>query len=200
MKIAFHSYQLGERGTEICLYKYAKYNREILGNESVIISTDSRPTPCLKRFEDFQTILYSDISSNDAVRNSLEKICEDNNIDVLYAIKGGPDDKILPTNVKTLSHCVFVMNEPHGDVYAGVCKYLSEKHGNIYPYVHHILEKEAPHVNEDFREEFGIPKDSLVLGRHGGWDTFSLPFTYNSISRALENRSDLWFVFLNTQP
>ena len=37
MKIAFHSYQLGDRGTEICLYKYAKYNQEILGNESVIV-------------------------------------------------------------------------------------------------------------------------------------------------------------------
>ena len=53
IKIAFHSYQLGERGTEVCLYKYAKYNREILGNESIIISTSSRPTPCLNRFKDF---------------------------------------------------------------------------------------------------------------------------------------------------
>ena len=57
MKIAFHSYQLGERGSEICLYKYAKYNREILGNESIIISTSSRPIPCKSRFDEFETIL-----------------------------------------------------------------------------------------------------------------------------------------------
>ena len=38
MKIAFHSNQLGVRGTEIALYDYAFYNREILGNDSIIIS------------------------------------------------------------------------------------------------------------------------------------------------------------------
>ena len=39
--VAFHSYQLGERGTEIHMYNLAKYNRDILGNESIIISTSS---------------------------------------------------------------------------------------------------------------------------------------------------------------
>ena len=38
MKIAFHSNQLGLRGTEIALFDYAYYNRELLGNESIIIS------------------------------------------------------------------------------------------------------------------------------------------------------------------
>ena len=37
MRIGFHSSQLGLRGTEIAMYDYAKYNRELLGNESVII-------------------------------------------------------------------------------------------------------------------------------------------------------------------
>ena len=59
MKIAFHSFQLGDRGTEVCLYKYAKYNREILGHESLIISTNTRPTPTIQRFEEeFETIIY----------------------------------------------------------------------------------------------------------------------------------------------
>ena len=172
MKIAFHSYQLGERGTEICLYKYAKYNREILGNESIIISTSSRPIPCKSRFDEFETILYPDVwqgdGKNDSLRNTLEDICEKNGVDVFYAIKGGEDDGFMPTNTKRLAHCIFRMDEPHGDVYSGVCKYISDKHGGIHPYVHHILEKEAPHIEDDFREEFGIPKDALVLGRHGG--------------------------------
>ncbi len=29
MKIAFHSEQLGYRGTEVAMYNYAKYNEEI---------------------------------------------------------------------------------------------------------------------------------------------------------------------------
>ena len=204
MKIAFHSYQLGDRGTEICLYKYAKYNREILGNESIIISTSSRPTPSLIRFNDFETILYPDVwmndGKNDSLRNTLENICEKNNVDAFYAIKGGEDDGFMPKNTKRLAHCIFRMDQPHGDVYSGVCKYISEKHGGTHPYVHHILEKEAPEVEDDFREEFGIPKTDLVLGRHGGFDTFNLPFTHSSIISALEKRKDLWFVFLNTNP
>ena len=202
MKIAFHSYQLGERGTEICLYKYAKYNREILGNESIIISTSSSPIPCKSRFDEFETILYPDVwqgdGKNDSLRNTLEYICEKNGVDVFYAIKGGEDDGFMPTNTKRLAHCIFRMDEPHGDVYSGVCKYISDKHGGIHPYVHHILEKEAPHIEDDFREEFGIPKDALVLGRHGGHDTFSLPFVHSAIETVLDHRKDLYFVFLNT--
>ena len=202
MKIAFHSYQLGERGTEICLYKYAKYNREILGNESIIISTSSRPIPCKSRFDEFETILYPDVwqgdGKNDSLRNTLENICEKNDVDVLYSIKGGEDDGFMPTNTKRLAHCIFRMDEPHGDVYSGVWKYISDKHGGIHPYVHHILEKEAPHIEDDFREEFGIPKDALVLGRHGGHDTFSLPFVHSAIETVLDHRKDLYFVFLNT--
>lgn len=204
MKIAFHSYQLGERGTEICLYKYAKYNQEILNNESIIISTNSRPTPSLSRFNDFETILYSDVWINDgknyALRTTLERICEEKKIDCFYAIKGGENDGFMPQNTKRLAHCIFRMDQPHGDVYAGVCKYISEKHGGIHPWVHHILEKESPHTIENFRSEFNISKDDIVLGRHGGKDTFNLNFTHNSIISALNNRKDLWFIFLNTQP
>ena len=89
-KIAFHSYQLGDRGTEICLYKYAKYNREILGNESIIISTSSRPIPSFDRFKEFETILYPDVwindGKNDSLRNTLESICDKNGVDLLYDI------------------------------------------------------------------------------------------------------------------
>ena len=203
MKVGFHSFQMGQRGTEICLHKYAKYNREILGNESIIISSIAHPTYCLDRFKDFDVILYPEYwigdGKNDALRNKLETICDQNKIDAFYAIKMGEDDGIMPTNVKTLTHCVFRMDQPHGSVYAGVCKYMSDKHGGVHPYVHHILEKDAPHITDNFRDEFGIPQDSLVLGRHGGYDTFNLEFTYGAISRALESRSDLWFVFLNTR-
>ena len=38
MKIAFHNNQLSLRGTEVAMYDYAKYNEEILGNESIVIS------------------------------------------------------------------------------------------------------------------------------------------------------------------
>lgn len=203
MKIAFHSYQLGDRGTEICLYKYAKYNQEILGNESVIISTSSRPTPTLGRFEDeFKTILYPDVwqdsGHNPDLKNTLEKIVSEEKIDAFYAIKGGEDDDFMPENCKRLAHCIFRMDQPHGDVYAGVCKYISDKHGGTHPYVYHIIEKECPDEKSDLRSELNIPSDAVVLGRHGGGDTFNLNFTYKPISQALEENKKLHFLFLNT--
>jgi hypothetical protein len=202
-KIAFHSYQLGSRGTEICLYKYAKYNREILGNESVIISTSSRPIPSANRFREFPTFLYPQVWKNDGVnqelRTSLERLCDAEGITHFYAIKGGEDDNFMPTNTKRLAHNIFRMDEPHADVYAGVCKYISDKYGGIHPYVYHIIEKEAPNCTESCRDELGIPKDAIVLGRHGGRDTFSLEFVKDAVRNVLPHRKDIYYVFLNTQ-
>jgi glycosyltransferase involved in cell wall biosynthesis len=50
------------------------------------------------------------------------------------------------------------------------------------------------------RDELGIPKDDLVFGRNGGWDTFDLPFVKQSIIESLEKRKDLWFIFQYTEP
>ena len=38
----------------------------------------------------------------------------------------------------------------------------------------------------------------MVFGRHGGDSTFDLEFVHSAIRRALEERSDIWFLFLNT--
>ncbi len=36
--VAFHLYQMSERGTEISTYDYARFNETILGNKSIIIA------------------------------------------------------------------------------------------------------------------------------------------------------------------
>jgi len=200
MKIAFHSYQLGARGTEIALYKYAKYNRELLGHESLIISTSTRPTPSLSRFDEFEVILYPDVWLNDgknnSLRASLEKIVDNKQIDAFYAIKGGDDDGFMPTNCRRWAHSIFRLDQPHGDVYAAQCKYISDKYGGSFPWVHAIVD--APDVEGCFREKLGIPKDALVFGRHGGADTFSLDFVKEVIKKTVLNRQDCYFLFLNT--
>lgn len=201
MKVAFHSYQLGDRGTEICLYKYALANRDILGNESLIVSTSSRPTPSLARFKDFPVFLYPDVWVNDGVnaqlRATLERLVDEQKIDVFYALKGGESDGILPTNCHSVAHCIFRMDQPHGDVYAGVCPYISNKHGGHFPHVYHIVD--GPTVRGDYREKLGIPKDALVLGRHGGLDTFNIDWVREVIKHIVPHRSDLYFLFLNTE-
>jgi hypothetical protein len=59
--IAFHSNQLGIRGTEVALYDYAHYNEEILRNKSYIISSAKADLATLKKFEKrFEVFLYED--------------------------------------------------------------------------------------------------------------------------------------------
>ena len=50
----------------------------------------------------------------------------------------------------------------------------------------------------DLRSTLGIPKNDLVLGRHGGGDTWNLRFASSAVDRSVRSRSDLWFVFVGT--
>jgi len=203
-KVILHSYQLGSRGTEICLYKYAKYLREFLNIDPIILSTNSRPTPTLERFQkEFKTFLYDAVwvpdGRNYEIKNCFNKIIEKENVDFLYSIKGGEDDGILKDlSCKTGAHAIFRMDQPHGTVYAGVCKYISDKHGGQFPWVDHIIDYEKLDEKDNFREALNIPKNALVGFRHGGNETFNLNFVYEPIQKALEKRDDLWFIFLNT--
>ena len=43
MKVLFHTLTLNFRGTAVAVYDYAKYNQEILGNESIICYDASMP-------------------------------------------------------------------------------------------------------------------------------------------------------------
>tara|TARA_R110001592_G_scaffold359164_1_gene665060 strand:+ start:27 stop:971 length:945 start_codon:yes stop_codon:yes gene_type:complete len=193
-KIAFHSGQLGLRGTEVALYDYARYNEEILGNKSIITVQDpnirkgwSDPS-AIKKFKDrFPVFYYKDFSE-------VDKILDDNNIDIFYMQKAG-DRSILPKEIKTVIHSVFQYNEPHGDVYAYISKWL----GDLYnkPYVPYICD--LPNHNDDLRELLKIPKDATVFGRHGGIETFDIGYAQESVIEISNERDDIYFIFLNTQ-
>ena len=192
-KIAFHSNQLCLRGTEVALYDYAKYNEELLGNKSIIISKHpdvwkySHPLAIEKFKKRFPVYFYNDF-------NEVEKILDNNNVDIFYAIKAGINDGIVSTSRKSVNHVVFQNYEPHGNVYA----YVSEWLGRMYnsPFVPHMIT--VPEVNDDLRNDLNIPKNAIVYGRHGGAETFNLPFVYDVIKQILLKRSDIYFLFLYT--
>ena len=205
MKVALHLNQLDGRGGGIQVYKYAKYMRELLGWEPIIVSSSITANSTFERFKkEFNLSLYPFEWQNDGKNSKIveyfNKIISSEKIDFLYAFKGGEDDGIL-TDVacKTMAHCVFRMDEPHGDIYAGICQYMSEKHGAVHPWVDHIFDYPKLSPEDNLRKELNIPEEALVGFRHGGEKQFSLPFTYNAIAMALENRADLWFIFLNTK-
>ncbi len=55
-----------------------------------------------------------------------------------------------------------------------------------------------PDIGEDLRDELGIPDDAVVFARHGGFGEFDLEFVRDAVRDALDERTDVWFVLLNT--
>ena len=53
---------------------------------------------------------------------------------------------------------------------------------------------------EDLRRKLRIPKEAKVFGRHGGWDTFNIPFARKAVIEHARNFTGDHFVFLNTEP
>ena len=50
------------------------------------------------------------------------------------------------------------------------------------------------------RAEFGIPVDALVLGRHGGYDTFDLEFVREVIGALAKSGANVFFLLMNAPP
>ena len=146
MKIAFQSNTICHRGTTVAILDYAKYNEEILGNESIIVyplnfsdsgvSLDSLTQKDVLEevSRQFPVFGYSSLAE-------LDKIVIDNNVDATYFIKGGFNDGVLTTKSKNLVHAVFQANQPHGDRYAYISEWLSNhvSDGKI-DYVPHIVD------------------------------------------------------------
>jgi glycosyltransferase involved in cell wall biosynthesis len=191
MKIAFHSNQLGIRGTEVALYDYALGNIEILGNESVIISQKHSDLQSLDKFkEKFKVYLYDDFSE-------VEDIIEKENIDAIYYIKSGENDGKLVSNAKNLVHTVFKYKEPHGEVYAYVSEWLSNEMSNgELPYVPHMVN--LPKHNLNYKDNFDT-NGKIVVGWYGG-DNFEIPFARQAVIDIAKKRKDILFLFMNQTP
>jgi hypothetical protein len=193
MKIAFHTNQLSLRGTEVAMYDYAKYNEEILKNESIIISKDpsiwnySHPL-AEKKFKDrFKVLQYKNFLD-------VEPFLNKEQVDVFYAQKTGINDGIVSLGRKTVIHMVFQNYQPHGDVYAAISKWLGNRF-NI-PYVPYMLD--LPNIEGNLRQELGIPENAIVFGRHGGAETFDILFVKNVVKEIIKTRNDIYFLFMYT--
>lgn len=197
MNVLFHDNQLCVRGTSIALYDYARYNEEILGNNSFIaFDRNSRfnDVPAIekfmKRFPE-KVISYNSFSE-------VNYICDKFNIDNFYIIKSGEMDGKL-SNRKNCVHVVFQVYQPHGNVYAYVSKWLSDKMtSGSSPYVPHIVS--LPKPNKNIRSLLNIPETAFVFGRYGGRDQFDIQFAKEAIIEYVNKHADVYFVFFNTQP
>jgi glycosyltransferase involved in cell wall biosynthesis len=190
-KIAFHSNQLSLRGTEIALYNYAKYNEEILGNKSVIITSPNNNLDALKKFQDrFEVKLLHFWE--------YESYLKENNFDYLYITKQGNIDGYCLETIPTIIHVVFRYNEPHGYRYLFVSDWLCKDQGypietNSLPY---ICEK-LPEPKYSLRNKLNLKSEDTVFGCYGGSTEFNIEFVKESIKQTVNERNDVKFIFMN---
>lgn len=190
-KIAFHDNNLCLRGTSIALYDYAKYNQEILGNKSIILSSPYGNLDAYPKFSNnFETHLMD--------FGNYENFCLENNVDFLYVIKAGGNDGLNLTQTPTLVHSVFTVNEPHGYRYFYVSDWLAKSQG-YSPETHslpHIVKKYEGH-SFNLREKLGIPSNKKVFGYYGGKTEFNINFVHDVIKKIVNERNDIVFIFMN---
>lgn len=193
MKIAFHSNQLGVRGTEVALYDYALYNEELLGNKSIIISDANSDLKAYEKFKNrFDVLLYKDFNE---VINWVDKY----KIEAVYYQKAGHVDNKLVPNALNWVHSVFQYNQPHGEVYAYISKWLSQHmSGGSLPYVPYIVDILKYDHNQDYRDFFSIPKNATVFGYYGGSDSFNIDFAKKAVIDIAKKRNDIYFLFMNS--
>jgi len=196
MKVAFHSRLLTERGSEGAMLDYARLNRVILGNESIIClphRSEYAGNQLLKKWqEEFSVILYRN-------KNDLGAKLRREKVESIYLTKPGPDDGFLVPGFRNCVHAQFLCDEFHGDAYAYLSSWMSRvmtgREGSFVPFFVPQFVSE-----EDLRGKLGIPKGAKVFGRHGGWDTFNIHFARRAVVEHARNYKEDHFLFLNTEP
>ncbi len=190
MKIAFHSRLLTERGSEGAMLDYARLNVSVLGNESLICLPDDpgfTGNPLLERWRrEFQVILYRH-------RHELGRILQKQGVEAVYLTKPGPCDGFLVPGIRNCVHAQFLCDEFHGDAYAYLSRWMSKvmtgAEDSFVPFY-------VPRLKTDhhLRAKLGIPREAKVFGRHGGWDTFNIPFNVHYLPATVDSSEKAAFL------
>jgi len=206
MNIGFFVRHFTERGTEVAIYDYAKYNEEILHNKSYIICFNEQTQerigfPKQRYSYDKFSKRFQIIEINEM--NDMTDIIKNFELDFFYTLTyGGCNDiyqfnnKDLWGSCKTIKHCVFDTKYPEGDFYISISQTLNENNNTIIPVIPHIVN--LPNTDENLRKELQIPNDAIVFGRHGGVDQFDINITHNAIKQYLQQHENSYFLFMNT--
>lgn len=196
--IAFHSNQLSLRGTEVALYDYALHNEGLLGHRSLVFydanSPHNDPAAIDKFRQRFELVGYRQ-------RDEIDPLLQRHGAGLLYTIKAGKPDGIASRTVPTLVHAVFPTApwQVHGSAFAFISEWLSQhcSRGKV-PCVPHIVD--LPDTPEDLRQRLGIPANALVLGCHGGSQSFDVPCAIEAVRQLLDHDERVHFLFLNIAP
>ena len=193
MRIGFQAEALNERGMSVALYDYAVGAQNVLGHEAVVFYSETGSNAdVVEKFGKSVRLVPVPYGQDPRV------VSEPFQLDFCYYIRDGRKRPLSVTAARSGVHAVFRHFEPHGDVYAYVSDWLADwMSGGLAPAVPHIVDLPTGHGS--LRDELSIPQDAFVVGRYGGYDQFNVPFAHNAVGDALEARSNLYFLFVNTE-
>jgi len=206
-KITFFSPHMSLRGTEVALFDYAFYGRQIYNWDVQILynknDTRNHPSTVEKFTKEFDVFsINANQSDLHDVNEKVELFLNLHPSEFFYVQKGGRRDGLCPSNSKTCILCcgeVDPVKEKHGHSYAFVSRWLTNTCSNgLTPVVPPIVD--LPDISEDMRGELKIPSNAIVFGRTGGMDTWNIPFTNSVIQFILENASIKPFFLLQNTP
>lgn len=209
--IAFFVRHFTERGTEVAIYDYAKYNEELLKNKSYIVCfTDEKQ----KQMENkgFPTVKHSYQKFNNRFEiikiNEIEQmkdVIKAYNLHFFYTMTYGGygdiykfENKSIWGDCKTIKHCVFNFDGYESDFYLGIGNCLNHNYNTNYPIIPYIVD--LPDCNENMRKVLNIPDDAIVFGRYGGDVEFNIVFVYEAIAEFLHTSTNRYFLFMGTRP
>ena len=183
------------RGSENALWDYANFNETILGNHSVIChpgELENAENPTFAKWKArFPLVPYR-------TKAELSSKLKERGVDILYQIKPGPFDRFVIHGLKNCIHSMFLSDEFHGDSFAYVSRWASKvMTGREESFVPHFVPQLESKVG--LREKLGISTKARVFGRHGGWDTFNIPFVREGVVQHARKNPEDHFVFLNTE-
>ena len=202
LRICFLENHWSVRGTTVAVGDYAEFNETILGNESFMLT---RPYEMFAGRVDVDKKVYEKYEKRFKVRyytdpRQIPQILSEEKADAVYVQKSGdPGDQLQDFQVcPTFVHAVFQPRCPHGDYYAGISEWLNIQYKTnipVLPYITHL-----PETSEDLREQLNIPKDTVVFGRHGGYEAFDIPEAQRAVERVSREHPNIYFLMLHTQP
>ena len=202
--VIFYVRHFTERGTEIAVYDYAKYNEEILGNKSFIVHMSLKMGDLDEVYKKFKS-RFAVLEIDDML--DITRIIRRYKIDFFYTLTHGGKDfyefenKQIWLNCKTIKHCVFHTTCPEGDFYCSISNYLNQKNGTLIPVIPHIVEQPID-TTTTLRGELSIPANAIVIGRYGGFKEFNIKEAHDAIYEYLISTTvdpNVYFLFMNTR-
>lgn len=223
LTICFHTNEFNNRGTTVAIYDYAHYNEVLLKHKSIFLMPNltavfegvSYP----KFHKRFGTIhSYELTDSGGMVQKAVDLKC-----DVLYIMKSGDllsgpaFHKQFACEGPPLSvHAIFNYHR-HGSAYAMLsiaqirainprivtslsAQQLDESwvpHIVQIPTLSAIEQEEVQKL--DFRKKYKISSNATVFCRHGGDDTFNIPYAHEAVCQVANQRPQTHFLFLGTK-